>query len=218
MKPLARLLQHRATHLTGVAVVLLGSAVALGAAAPASASAVSVTYKFKVTADGFSGTDSATVDVTTSAPATVAPGGALTVTATTGAFELESSFDGVTIVNVENVSVLVKVPANSSYVSCTLSGGSGLGSGTPTCTEKGGTVTISVPGPIPGGTTVTPPTVNLNLKAGKKGKITTKLSGTSYTKPGLTGTANLEIFGAPVTATAVGYPHPSPALTTTKIT
>ena len=220
MKPLARLMQHGATRLTGAAViaVALGTTAALVAPASAGASTVNVTYKFKVSAAGFSGTSSATVSASVSAPATVAPGAALTITATTGSFKLASSIDGVTIKDVKNAILLVKVPANSTYVSCTLTGGSGLGTGTPTCKKTGATITISVPGPIPGGTTVTPPTVNLNLKAGKKGTIQTKLVGTSYSSPGIRGTADLVILGFPVTAKAVGFPSPNVPLTTTKIT
>jgi dehydratase len=221
MQPLARLMQHRASRLAAsvaVAAALGGVAlVASSASAATASSTVKVTYKFQISADGESETTSGSTNISVTAPATVAPGGAVAISATAAAFKLDSSVDGVDIKNVENISVEVKAPTNSTFESCTLTGGSGLGTGTPTCTESGGIVTLSVPGPIPGGTVITPPVVTFNVKAGKKGSIVTKLAGTSYSSPGLKGTANVTIFGEPVTATAVGYPDPNKALSTTKI-
>jgi dehydratase len=134
-----------------------------------------------------------------------------------GTFAVPSSAGAVTIVDIKNVKVKMRVPANSSYVSCGLSGGSGTGAGKLTCSEKSGTVTFSAPGPIPGGTTVTAPTMTLRLKAGKSGSVESTMAGTSYSKPGLSATADLSVAGLPVTAKAVGYPNPNPVLTTTKI-
>jgi dehydratase len=223
MKTLARPSRHAVARLTGasavVAAAALGVASALSVPALASTTAgtTSVNFDVQLSSSGFSGTGSGSVDITSTAPATVAPGGQLTITATSGSVSLPSSYDGVTLVSVQDLHVYVKVPANSTYVSCALSGGSGLGSGTPTCSESGGKVDFSVPGPIPGGTTVTPPVVSITLKAGSHGSIKSKIYGTSYKKPGLTGSATLSAFGEQFNAKAAGYPSPSPVLTTTKI-
>jgi dehydratase len=224
MKPLGRLFQHGSARLTLTAAAgltaMLGAAAALSAPASASVSAVtktvSVTFKIKVTASVLSDTVSGTVSVIASAPATVAPGGAVAITVTGSKFSIPSSVDGVTINSIKSVKLKLKVPANSTYVSCAVSGGSGLGTGKPTCSQSSGTVTFTAPGPIKGGTSVTPPKVTIHLKAGTSGSIQSKLAGTSFTSPCLSGTAALT-FGVPVTAKAVGYPSPSPVLTTTKI-
>ncbi len=217
MKALGRLFPRGGVRLTITAVAALTAV--LGTVTPASAaSTVSVTYNVKVSGAGLSDTGPGAVSLTASAPATVAPGRALTVKVTSGSFAVPGTADGVTVVSIKSVKLKVNVPANSTYVSCALTGGSGIGSGKPTCSDKSGTVTFSIPGPIPGGTTVTPPTMTLHLKAGQTGSIKSKMGGTSYSKPGLSATIDISVAGVPVTATAVGYPSPNPVLTTTKIT
>jgi dehydratase len=226
MKLLLRRSQHGSARLTlmtaaGLTAVL-GTAAALSApAASASVSlvtkTVSVTFNVKATASGLSGTDSLPETLTATAPATVKPSAHFIVSLSSGAISVPASVDGVTIVDIKSLSLKVKVPANSSYVSCSFSGGSGLGTGTPTCSQTNGAVTFKVPGPMDGGTTVTLPKMSVHLKAGTSGTITSKLGGTSYTNPGLRGTADLTVAGGAVTATAVAYPDPNPVLTTTKI-
>jgi dehydratase len=226
MKPLARLFQHGSARLTFTAAAgltaVLGTAAALSApAASASVSVVTstitVTFNVKATASGLSGTDSLPETLTAAAPATVKPDARFIVSLSSGAISIPTSADGVTIVDIKSLSLKVKVPANSSYVSCSFSGGSGIGTGTPKCSETNGAVTFKVPGPMDGGTTVTLPKMSVHLKAGTSGTITSKLGGTSYTNPGLKGSADLTVLGSAVTATAVAYPDPNPVLTTTKI-
>lgn len=224
MKPLARLFQHGSARLTLTAAAgltaMLGAAAVLSAPASASvstvASTLSVTFKIKVSASSLSDTVSGAVSLTASAPATVAPGGAVAVTVSGTKFSIPSSVDGVTIDSIKSVKLRLKVPANSTYVSCAISGGSGLGTGKRTCSQSSGTVTFTAPGPVKGGTSVTPPKLILHLKAGTSGSIQSKLAGTSFSSPCLSGTADVTFVG-PITAKAVGYPSPSPVLTTTKI-
>jgi dehydratase len=225
---MARLFQHGSARLTLTAAAgltaVLGSAAVLSAPA-ASASAllttksVSVTFNLKVTAGSLTDDVSETETLTTTAPATVAPSGHFIVSLSSAAISIPASVDGITITDIKSLSLKVKVPANSTYASCSFTGGSGFGTGTPTCADKSGTVTFSVPGPIDGGTTVTLPTLGVHLKAGTTAgdSIKSKLAGTSYTSPCLSGTANVVVLGSAVVATAVGYPSPSPVLTTTKI-
>ena len=66
-------------------------------------------------------------------------------------------------------------------------------------------------------TTFTLPTLTLNLTSGSSGTITSSLSGTSYSDPGLTFTAVISVIGISVNASAVGYPSTTPSLTSTTI-
>ncbi|KQY32685.1 hypothetical protein [Nocardia salmonicida] len=85
-----------------------------------------------------------------------------------------------------------------------------------TVATSGGNVVLTVPGPIAGGTSFTPPAVTINVTAGAAGtSITSKYAGTSYTSPGMTMTTNVSFVGNVATSC---YPNPSPTLTTTSVT
>ncbi|MEV0078379.1 hypothetical protein AB0H58_18410 [Nocardia neocaledoniensis] len=106
----------------------------------------------------------------------------------------------------------IPTPANSTLVSATASGGTVAGS----VSTSGGNVVLTVPGPIAGGTSFTPPAVTINVTAGAAGtSITSKYAGTSYTSPGMTMTTNVSFVGNVATSC---YPNPSPTLTTTTVT
>ncbi|WP_297609718.1 hypothetical protein [Nocardia sp.] len=84
-----------------------------------------------------------------------------------------------------------------------------------TVATSGGNVVLTVPGPIAGGTTFTPPAVTINVTAGASGTpITSKYAGTSYANPGMTMTTKVSLVGNVATAC---YPSPSPTLTTTTV-
>ncbi|MEU4651412.1 hypothetical protein ACIO14_21440 [Nocardia fluminea] len=105
----------------------------------------------------------------------------------------------------------IPTPANSTLVSATASGGTVAG----TVATSGGNVVLTVPGPIAGGTSFTPPAVTINVTAGAAGTpITSKYAGTSYSSPGMTMTTNVSFVGNVATAC---YPSPSPTLTTTAV-
>ncbi|AYF79431.1 hypothetical protein D7D52_27210 [Nocardia yunnanensis] len=107
--------------------------------------------------------------------------------------------------------MIFPTPANSTLVSATASGGTVAG----TVTTSGGNVVLTVPGPIAGGTSFTPPAVTINVTAGSPGTpITSKYAGTSYASPGMTMTTNVQWIGGVATAC---YPNPSPTLTTTTV-
>jgi dehydratase len=212
MKPTFRRVGVRMIGIAALALLPL-----LGTALTADAATQTVTYAIQSSAIGQTANSTLSVDVTTAAPATVSPGGALTITLTPGPITVPSSASGYTITQINSIKLLVPVPANSTYVSASLSGGSNLGSGTPSVSESGGVVTASVPGPIAGGATFTLPALTLGLTAGSSGTITTQLAGTSYSNPGLTFTAVVSVFGFPVNAATAGYPNPNPVLATTTI-
>ncbi|GDY30462.1 hypothetical protein [Gandjariella thermophila] len=184
---------------------------------PSAAAAQTVTYHLRSTAAGQTADSTLTVSVEATQPATVAPGGALSVTLATGPITVPSSANGYTIREIKDIRLNIPVPANSTYGSCSLSGGANVGSGTPSCSQAAGTVTVTVPGPIAGGATATLPTLTLNLTAGDSGMISTRLGGTGYSDPGLTFTAVVLVLGFPVNAPTNGYPDPNPVLASTTI-
>jgi dehydratase len=206
---------HRRRTLTVAALTAL-ACTALGV--NAASADTGVTYDVQASAVGQTGDFTVDAQVAASAPATVTAGGALSVTLSVGSITVPTSADGYTVKQINGISLEVPVPANSTYDSASLSGGSGYGSGTPSVSESGNVLTISVPGPISAGTTFTLPTLTLGLTAGAAGQsIDTTLSGSSYSSPGLKFTAVLSVIGISINASAVGYPSPDPTLTSTAI-
>ncbi|CAL9457360.1 hypothetical protein SUDANB95_02551 [Actinosynnema sp. ALI-1.44] len=149
------------------------------------------------------------------APATVAPGGGLTVVIDPAPNTVPTSVNGYTVRRVQTLALKVPIPANSTYVSATLSGGSNVG--TTSLSVSGGIATLSASGPIAGGATFELPTVTVQLTAGASGTIQTKLHGTSYSDPGLTFTAVVSSFIGNVNVPTRCYPDPNPVITTTTI-
>ena len=188
----------------------------LGLAGVASADTTSVNYDCQGQAVGQTSTLSLSQNVDTTAPATVAPGGSLSITLAPETNTVPTSAGSYTVSSVKNLSLSVPVPANATLVSFSLSGGSGLNS-TPTVSQVGNNIVTTVPGPIDGGATFQLPALTLNLTAGSSGAITTTLYGSSYSDPGLTFTATVSVFGFPVDAATSCFPNPAPTLTTTTI-
>lgn len=201
-----------------LALVLAAAAATLGpSAADAHAASGAVTYHVQASAFGQTGSFTVGAQVAASAPASVAPGADLAVTLTVGSITVPSSAEGHTVKKIRDMSLRIPVPAGATYRSASLSGGAGYGSGTPSVSESSGMVTVTVPGPISGGTTFTVPTLTLNLTAGGPGTISTTLAGSSYGDPGLKFTAVLSVIGLSLDVPSNGYPSPSPVLTTTTV-
>ena len=125
------------------------------------------------------------------------------------------------IQNLNTIKVRFDVPAGATFVSASLSGGSNLGTGAPTVALSGSQVVVSIPGNLAPGTTATLPTVTATFTA--SGAVSTslpwKLSGTSYSNPGITFTArvsNVPFLGTINVATSC-YGNPNPVLGTTTI-
>lgn len=130
---------------------------------------------------------------------------------------LPGEVKGFKLKEVRDLTLRVPIPANSSYVSAGLAGGSGLNS-TPTVQLEGNVAVIKVAGPIPGGANFQLPTLTVRLKSGSPGTtIETKLKGTSYDDPGLTFQAKIKWKFLTTTAPVTCYPDPNPALTQTTI-
>jgi hypothetical protein len=166
-------------------------------------------------------TQSATIS--TDAPAAVQPGETFSFTTTFPASSIPSQQDGGTVSSVKNLMYKVPVPANSTFVNASLSGGFNYGSTPPTISLQGspttGYIRYNIPGPIPANQNYQLPAVTVTLTAGTAAlsTIQPKLGGTSYTDPGFTTTA---VVTSPISAdvTTECFPSPpSPAWSTTTI-
>ena len=151
------------------------------------------------------------------APPTVRRNTRFTVAVDLKPGSLPTEVKGFKLQEVRDLTLRVPVPANSSYVSARLTGGSGLNS-TPSVQLEGNVVVVKVAGPIPGGASYQLPTLSVRLKSGRPGTtIETKLKGTSYDDPGLTLQAKIKWKFLTTTAPVACYPNPNPALTRTAV-
>ncbi|WP_354525979.1 hypothetical protein [Mycolicibacterium sp. 624] len=156
-----------------------------------------------------------TTSVTGTAPGSVTAGSPVAITIAPGSSTVPTSAAGVTVVKISNMKMLIPVPANSTYVSSSASGGTFPG----TTALVSGNVVLTVPGPIPGGSSYIPPAVTINVTANAPGSITSKYAGTSYSNPGMTFTTRVKPPIVPEVDLATAcYPNPSPTLTTTTVT
>ena len=107
----------------------------------------------------------------TGAPVQSLPGANFTLAISDSGQALPSTVQGLPVANASNVQVLYPVPADATFVSATLSGGTGVGTGatvtdiTDPLSPSGADVVESVPGPIAAGVPFTLPTINLTLTA-----------------------------------------------------
>ena len=164
--------------------------------------------------------DSLNTGATVLAPNSVGAGQDFTVEITPDPIEVPSSAGGYGIGSLTNLKVSLAVPAGAAFVGATMSGGSNLGSGTPTVGQSGGKVTLTVPGPLAPGSTAVLPKLNLTFAAiaGPGSLIESKFAGNSYSNPGVTFT--VAVTGTPIgtiTATSNCYASPNPILATTEV-
>jgi dehydratase len=151
------------------------------------------------------------------APAAVPPNTRFTIAVDLKPGSLPGDVKGFKLKEVRDLSLRVPIPANSSYVSATLTGGSGLNS-TPTVHLDHGVAVVKVAGPIPGGANYQLPSLSIRLKSGRRGAvIETRLKGTSYDDPGLTLHAKIKWKFLTTTSPVSCFPNPNPALTRTLV-
>ncbi|WP_290056572.1 cyclase [Amycolatopsis solani] len=207
----------KALHLSRLAALTAAAALPIALAAPASA-ATTVTFDCQADAP-IVGPQKVSLnqDADVTAPATVAPGGAFDVVIDPAPNTVPSDVSGNKVKNINTFALKFPIPANSTYVGADLAGGSGLGSTAPAIAVANGVATLSFPGPIAGGATFELPTITAHLTAGQSGTIETKLSGTSYSDPGLTFKAVASSIIGDITAPTACFPNPSPVFTTTTI-
>jgi len=152
----------------------------------------------------------------------VASGDSFQVKLTADPMNVPTSGGGYPIQYLRNVRVRFAVPAGTTYVGATLSGGANLGSGTPTVGHSGGIITLTVPGNLAAGTTATLPTVTVTLQAtGAPGsQITSSLYGSSYDAWSIAFVArvtNVPLFGS-LDANSQCYAATNPVLATVNVT
>jgi dehydratase len=201
-------------------VALAGGLALVGlAVAPASAANTSLAIACQATPPiGSAQTFTLDAGVNATAPASVASGSSFTVSLAPDALTVPSSVGGYTVNSISGIKLKVPVPANATLTKETLSGGSGLGSGTPGVAVSGSTIVLTVPGPISGGSTFTFPEITLTLTAGASGKtVTTQLGGSSYSSPGLTFTASVPVLFFTANVPTACYPSAGPVLSSTTI-
>jgi len=87
------------------------------------------------------------------------------------------------IASIKDVQVVYRLPDNAVVIGLSLSGGSGLGPGTPWVTIAGKQLTITAPGPIAGGTTYDFPKLDLKLFGLAPGDATIGTGGSSFEQP-----------------------------------
>jgi len=198
------------------AVVFVAAGATLMTAGTAAAAPVDVVYTCE--ASTFIGPVATTFDssVEGTAPETVAPGETFAITVTPQADQIPGEVSGLPLLEVKNFTLTIPIPANSTLVSASLSGGSGLGS-EPVLTQVDNNLVITLPSSIAGGADYQLPALTLNLVAGAEGTIDVKVGGTSLTDPGLTLTAVADFLGSPIEAPTVCFPDPNPVLASTTI-
>jgi dehydratase len=183
-----------------------------------SAAAAPVDILYTCEASTFIGPVATTFDASmeSTAPEAVAPGETFTAVVTPQPNQVPSVVSGLPLLEVNSLSLTIPVPANTTLVSASLSGGSGLG-GEPVLTQSPTALVISVPSAIAGGADYQLPTVTMELVAGTEGTVDVRVGGTSLTDPGLTLTAVADFLGSRIQAPTVCFPNPSPVLSTTTI-
>jgi dehydratase len=157
--------------------------------------------------------------VTALAPATAASGSNFAVQLTADPIDVPTEAGGYAIKRLSNVKIRFQVPAGASFVGATLSGGSNLGSGTPTVSASGSVVTMTIPGPLAPGTTAVLPTVTATLKAtGTAGTVLrAQLAGSSYSSPSISFTATVRVLFFDTDAPTNCYAPTNPILASTTI-
>ena len=206
---------HRVGTMFGTATVAF--ATALLAAAPASAAEQAINYDCQATT-GFGNTPASferTVDAT--APETVAVGDEFTVSLSSAPATVPTTAAGLPVNSVRNFRATYPVPAHTTLVSASLSGGEGLG-GEPVVSVAGSSVIVTLDSTIPGGATYTMPTLTLTLQAVEEGTVEVQLGGTSYADPGLFFITQVDLLGSALDAWTSCFPSPNPVLASTTIT
>lgn len=200
----------------GIGVLAAGAAVLVLAPA-ASAAPTDINYDCQADTPLGARTATLTQTVDASAPATVAPGGALDVVVDPAPSTVPSEVSGFDVKEVKGFTLKVPVPTNSTLTGVDLTGGSGLGDTPPEWDEVDGVVVVTWAGPMPGGSAFEIPTVTAHLTAGASGSIDSSLYGTSYDDAGLTFTTVVSTFFGDISAPTSCFPNPNPVLTSTAI-
>ncbi|MEV6104770.1 hypothetical protein AB0M28_08635 [Streptomyces sp. NPDC051940] len=152
------------------------------------------------------------------APLSVTKGSVLTGSGVSQPWTVPSELNGVPVIEIQDYALTLRVSGPATVSNATISGGSNLGTGTPSITRNGNDVTVNVPGPLAPGSIVELPTVNFTLRAGTTtGTITTSLTGSGYDDPGIRVTGVMEQGADPLVAPASCYSPDTGTLTSTLV-
>ncbi|MBU6216091.1 MAG: cyclodehydratase, partial [Acidobacteria bacterium] len=166
-------------------------------------------------------TSALSTGVTLLAPGSVTAGSTFQAQLTADPIVVPTTGGGYPIQNLNTIKVRFDVPAGATFVSASLSGGSNLGSGTPSVALSGTQVVLSIPGNLAPGSTATLPTVTATFTASgaPAATIPWKLAGTSYANPGISFTARVGSvpFLGTINVPTTCYASPNPVLGTTTI-
>ncbi|MGK4585154.1 cyclase [Kitasatospora sp. HPMI-4] len=206
--------------LTRVSTVLAGGLAAAGLLAPpASAADTPLALACQATPPiGSAQNLTLNAGVNATAPATVAAGSQFSITLAPDPLTVPTSVSSYTLQSISNIQLTVPVPANSTLVSESVSGGSGIDPGSASVAVNGNDVVMAVSSSITGGSTFTLPALTLNLTAGASGStVQTALGGTGYSDPGLTFTATVPVSFFTVDVPTACFPSPQAVLSSTSV-
>ncbi|MYS21702.1 dehydratase [Streptomyces sp. DvalAA-14] len=199
------------------AAAVFGIVSVLTTAGPASAATTtpfSLDCQSELNSTQFTLTDS----MTSTAPTSVAAGATFAASGSAASLTVPASIGGLQVQEAGDLTLQIQVN-NATILNQTLSGGTNLGTGTPSITRSGNVVTLTIPGPLAGGSLVKVPTINFTLKAGASGGVvSTQIVGSSYDDPGLNVTSQITQDDATVTSSpAACFATDSPLLSSTHI-
>lgn len=201
-----------------VAAGLLGMVSVLSTAGSASAATVTP-FSLDCQSSVFNATQFTIAEsMTTTAPTSVAAGAVFAGAGTTASLTVPASIGGFPVAELDDFVLQLQVN-NATVINQQLSGGTNLGAGAPSVSRSGNIITLTVPGPLVGGSVVKLPTINLTLRAGASGtSASTQIVGSSYTDPGLVTTGQIvQQDGTNTPSPAACFATDSPLLSNTKI-
>ncbi|MDQ2678288.1 MAG: hypothetical protein M3Y51_06050, partial [Actinomycetota bacterium] len=188
---------------------------------PSSTAYTPVTMTCQTTASGQTRVNPHPTGATVKAPTSVQQGSTFQIELTPDPMNVPTDGEGYPISWIANLNVSFLIPAGTTFVSASTSGGSNLGSGTVTTGVNGDDVRLTVPGQLAPGSTAVLPRITVTLQAtGAVGtNVTTKFGGASYGDPGTTfqtRVSGIPILGS-VTSSSNCYAPTNPVLSTTAI-
>lgn len=218
--------RRRAARLQLLATTLLLSLAATGCPYPPPPNPDPITTTLStLDCQGTAMGESATVSIPTTArveaPRTVASGSNADISISLGTFTvpktvLVGSYGNQTVSSMTDVTIAVVVPAEAAIQAFSATGGT---VGEPYVTERAGTVSVYVAGPMYGGSQITLPTLELTLKAvGAVGTIVgPRFSGSTYADPTATLTTSITASVGSASVPTRCFMSPNPLLSSTLV-
>ena len=190
---------------------------------PPAAVHTAVAKMCRTSASGQTSYDANATGATVAAPASVAAGSTFEIELTPDPMAVPTSGGGYPISYIANLYYKFTIPAGSTFLGATLSGGGNLGAGTPTVTEDGGEIVLFVPGVLSPGVSAVFPKITAEFQAtGSPGStIETRYAGTGYGDASLifsTRVTNVPLLGSLTTTSYCYADAVNPVLSTTLIT